>query len=121
MDVSEKTGDLATFMAKQLRVRGGDLADVASRAKRQLPRRLHRDIATLLDAETVAAHPKLAYRVDTRAVVKAERRLRAYLDTKDPAKERRAEFLDRLAMVVFILFAILLVVFFLLISQGYFD
>ena len=121
MDVSEKTDELATFMAKQLRVRGGRLEDVARRAKGRIPRHLQAEISALVEAETWGAHPKLTHRVDEKRVAKAERKLRAFLNKQNPAAERRAEFLDRLAAVVFILFAIVLAVFFLLISRGYFE
>lgn len=121
MDVSEITGDLAAFMAKQLRVRGGPLADVAHRAKGRLPRGLQAEIAILLDAEALASHPRLAHRVDARKVAKANRKIRAFLEKQDPKAERRAQFLDRLAAVVFILFALALAVFFFLISKGYFE
>ena len=121
MDVPEKTEELATLMAQQLRVRPGSLQEVAQRAKRRLPRHVQRDVDALIEAEAVAAHPKFAHRIDTKKVAKAEQKLRAFLSKQDPKAERRAEFLDRLAAIVFVLFAILVALFFLLIQRGYFD
>lgn len=121
MDVSEKAEELAAQMARQLRLRGGRLADVAGRAGRLLPRRLQSEVAYLVEAETLAQNPKLAYRVDPKRFARAERRLRRFLDAQDPAAARRGEILDRLAAVVFVLFVIVLGVFFLLLSRGYFD
>lgn len=121
MDVSEKAEELAAHMARQLRLRGGRLAEVATRADRLLPRRLHDDVAYLVEADEMARNPKLSYRVDARRFARAERRLRRFLDAQDPAAARRGEILDRLAAVVFVLFVIVLGLFFLLLSRGYFD
>ena len=121
MDVSEKAEELATLMAQQLRVRSGSLKDVAQRANRRLPRHLQREVDALLEAETIAAHPKFAHRVDAKRITKAERKLRDFLNKQNPKAERRAEFLDRLAAIVFVPFAILVALFFLLIQRGYFD
>ena len=50
MDVSELTDDLATTMARQLRLRGGSLADVTARAGRKLPRHLKAEADALIEA-----------------------------------------------------------------------
>lgn len=121
MDVSEKTEELAALMAKQLRVRGGALVDVAERAKTRLPRHLQAEVAFLVEAQELGAHPKLTLRVDEKRVKKADRKIRAFLEKQNPGAERRAEFLDRLAFVVFVLFSIIVAAFFVLISRGYFD
>ena len=118
MDVSEMADDLAALMAQQLRLRGGSLADVTARAGRKLPRHLKAEADIVIAAETIATHPKLAHRVDQKRLRKADRKLRAFLNTQDPKAERRAELLDRLAGIVFILFAVVLAVFFLALSQG---
>ena len=111
--------ELAEIMARQLRVRGGPLADVAARAGRKLPRHLHAEAGVIIEAERLASHPKLAHRVDAKQLKKAERKLRYFLDKQDPKAERRAELLDRLAAIVFILFVIVLGVFFLALWRGY--
>lgn len=111
--------ELAGVMSRQLRVRGGRLADVAARAGRKLPRHLHVEAQAIIEAETLSAHPKLSHRVDARRLKKAERKLRAFLDKQDPKAERRAEFLDRLAAIVFIVFVIVLGAFFFALWRGY--
>lgn len=113
--------ELAETMARQLRLRGGRLADVTSRAGRKLPRHLHEEARAIIEAEMLAEHPKLAHRVDPRRLRKAERKLRQFLDKQNPGAERRAEILDRLAAVVFIVFAIAVGAFFVALSQGAFD
>lgn len=121
MDVPEISRDLADYMARQLRLRGGRLVDVAGRAGRKLPRHVHEDVADLIEAEAMAENPKMARFVDTKRVRRAEKRVRKYLATQSPAAERNAAILDRLAAVAFVLFTVTLAVFFWLVSQGYFD
>lgn len=121
MDVNGIANDLAEVMARQLRLRSGTLAAVTARAGRRLPRRLRAEAQTIIEAEANAAHPKFAHRVDARAVKKAERALRDFLAKQDPNAERIAAVLDRLAVIVFIPFVIVLVAFLVALRQGYFD
>lgn len=118
MDVTEIANDLASTMARQLRLRSGSLADVTAQAGRKLPRHLKAEAEVLIEAETLAAHPKLAHRIDEKRLKKADRKLRAFLDKHDPKAERRAELLDRLAAIVFILFAVAVGLFFFALWQG---
>ena len=119
MDVSEMSEELAAVMARQLRVRGGALREVAARAGRKLPRHLQAETQLIVEAEALAAHPRFAHRVDAKRLKKAERKLRYFLDKQDPKAERRAEFLDRLAGIVFIVFVIILGAFFFALWRGY--
>lgn len=115
------SAELAETMARQLRLRGGNLGDVAARAGRKLPRHLQDEVRAIIQSETLAAHPKLAYRVDEKRLRKAERKLRAFLDKQDPRAERRAEILDRLAAIVFVIFVAVLGVFLVALWRGAFD
>lgn len=119
--MNERIAALAEKMATQLRVRGSGLAEVTEKAGRKLPRHLRADAATLVEAGTMAAHPKLARLVDSRKLAKAEKRLNRFLDKQDPAKERRGEFLDLIAKIAFVFVTVVLSVFFFLIWRGYFD
>ena len=121
MDISALSQDLAATMARQLRLRGGSLADVAARAGRSLPRHLKSEVDAIVEAEALAQNPKLTHRVDTKRLRRADKKLRAFLGQQNPGAERRAEFLDRLAAVVFVIFVAVLAVFFLALSRGYFD
>lgn len=121
MDVSGIAEDLAQTMARQLRLRGGSLGDVVARAGRKLPRHLQAEAQVIIDALALAENPKLSHRVDPKRLKRAERKLRAFLEKQDPRAERWAEFLDRLAGVVFILFVAVLGVFFFALWRGHFD
>lgn len=121
METSDRIDAMATKMAAQLRVRGDTLAEVASNAGRKLPRHLRREAETLIQAEAMAQHPKLARLVSDRQVRRAEKRLTRFLDKKNPRSERRGEILDRIAGIAFVLVVVVLGVFFYLISTGYFE
>ncbi|MCV6594911.1 MAG: hypothetical protein OIF48_18315 [Silicimonas sp.] len=106
-------------MAKQLRVRGaGDLSDVAARAGRRLPKRLHKDVALWVGAVEKLEHPKLALQVDDRALKRSEKRLRAYLDGQNPGAVRRGEILDLVAKVALVIWIVGLGLFFFLLWRG---
>ncbi|MEO0915736.1 MAG: hypothetical protein AAFY31_01960 [Pseudomonadota bacterium] len=95
------------------------MADVAERAGRKLPKHLHAEVQTILEAEALADHPKLSHQLNWKRIKTADRKIRQFLNKQDPKAERRAEVLDRLAGIVFILFTASLGVFFLALWQGY--
>lgn len=88
-------------MAERLGLRPGSPEQVARRAGRDLPRRLHREAATLSQADQMLDHPKLRAFVDQAGVRRAQGRLRRYLDRRDPARERTDRRLRWLAAAVF--------------------
>ena len=108
-------------MAQQLRLRSGDLKDVATRAGRKLPKHLHTEVEAVLEAEHMAEHPKLMHRVDVARIKKAEKRLNRFLDKQDPKAERRTEILDTVAKIAFVIFSVVLAVFLTLLWRGYFS
>ena len=98
---AERNAALARRMGERLGVAKGDLRQVKRRAGRWLPGWLRRDADYLIEAETLAAHPKLRHLVDPGRAAKAEKRLRAHLDTRNPKKERMDRFLGQLAGFAF--------------------
>ena len=106
-------------MATQLRVKGEGLAEVTSRAGRRLPKRLHREVETIVEAEELAGHPRLERLVSEKEIKKSERRLRRFLDRQNPRKVRRDEIMDGIAKIAFVIFAVALLVFYILIQRGY--
>ena len=121
MDVKACAEALAGKMSTQLRVKGDTLADVAANAGRRLPRHLQRAADVIIEADSMAAHPKLAKQVNERRVRKAERKLNRYLDRQDPRAERWGEIQDSVAKVAFVIFTIALVTFLILLYRGAFD
>lgn len=121
MNVKERADALAELMSVQLRVRGEGLRDVTARAGRRLPRHLRNEAEAVADAADKAENPRLQRLVDEKALVRAERKLRKYLEKQDPRAVRRGELLDLLAKIAFVVLTVVLAVFFLLLNQGYFE
>lgn len=121
MDVHERSDRLAEKMAKQLRLREGDLEDTAAQAGRKLPKHLRADLSTIINARRMADHPKLMRHIDATRLAKAEKKLNRFLDKQDPATERRTEILDLIAKIAFVLFSVVLAAFLTLLWRGYFN
>lgn len=119
MDAQDKTKTLADYMAAQLRVKGEGLAEVSARAGRRLPKRLQPAVDTLIAAAEMQQHPKLQRAIDERAVKRAEKKLRAFLDLQDPRAARRGEILDVVAKIAFVVLVVVLAVFFFLLWRGH--
>ena len=79
------------------------------------------EVAKIVEAAQMAENPKLVRLIDAKGVARADRKIRQFLDQQNPAAERRGEILDRIAAVSFVLVTVLIAVFFLLLSRGYFD
>jgi hypothetical protein len=121
MELDERTNALAERMAQQLRLRSGGLADVSARAGRKLPKHLRTEVEVILNAQRMSEHPKLMHHVDAIQIRKAEKKLNRFLDKQNPKAERRAEILDTIAKVAFVVFAVVLAVFLTLLWRGYFN
>lgn len=67
---------------------GQGLATALRRAGRRLPRRMRRAGQAVVQAETMARHPKLVSQIDRRRVAQEAARLRAYLEEVDPRARR---------------------------------
>ncbi len=107
-------------MATQLRVRSGSLDRVAKRAGRKVPSRVQKDVARLIEADHLANHAKLRKRLDAKTLKSSRKRVGAYLDTRNPALERRNAALDLIAKIAFVLVSVTLALFFYMLSQGAF-
>ena len=121
MNVKARAEALAELMSVQLRVRGDGLRDVTARAGRRLPKHLQAAAEVISDAAEKAENPRLQRLIDEKAVVRSERKLRKFLEKQDPRAVRRGELLDLLAKIAFVILTVVLAVFFLLASQGYFE
>ena len=121
MELKERADALAAHMSAQLRVRGDGLRDVTARAGRRLPKHLRAASLTIIEAVERAENPKLQRLVNDRDVLRAERKLRKFLDRQDPRTARRGEILDLLAKIAFVVLTVVLTVFFFLLYRGYFE
>jgi hypothetical protein len=86
--MSEIVGEMRTAFAERLGVHGHDLAAVVRRAGRMVPRRHRAAAGVLVEAERMAANPRLARLVDPAHVETAAAELRDWLATVD-SRDRR--------------------------------
>ena len=98
---AERNAALARRMGEKLCVGKGSLPKVKRRAGRWLPGWLRRDADYLIEAETLSGHPKLRHLVDPARTARAEKRLMAHLETRNPAKERTDRLLGQVAAFAF--------------------
>jgi len=105
--LQQMTAEIAELMRGRLGVRRGTgLEAKLRRAGRLLPRKVRRAAWALAEAERRAAHPKLMRQVDMAAMKAAHARVKAHLETIDPADRRWGTLLGILAPLAFNLLAI---------------
>lgn len=92
-DIAARNAALVKLLGEKHGIKARDLRQAGARAGRRLPKRLRAQIAVLVEAEQLAAAPKLAKRVDLRAVDAAEKALELHLKAIDPKERRRAKIL----------------------------
>lgn len=100
-DIAPHLQEVSTLLHERLGARGRDLGRQVRRAGRRLPRRLRAEAAVLVQAAEMAAHPRLARRVDGAAVARAARVLSDHLRQVNPAERRRTRIVGMAAVVAF--------------------
>lgn len=120
MPIESDNQDVARQMATQMRVRSGPLDRVVARAGRKLPRRVRDDVTRLIEADHLANHAKLRKRLDEKTLRTSRKRIGAFLETRDPKRERRDAALDLIAQVAFVVVTVALGLFFFLLWRGAF-
>jgi hypothetical protein len=98
-DMAACNAALVKLLAEKHDVKAHDLGKALRQTGRRLPKRLRAQAAVLVEAERMAWVPKLARRVDLRAVDGAEKALTAHLRAID-VKERRFGFVLGLAGII---------------------
>ena len=105
--------------AEKLGLRGRTLDRQIRKAGRLLPRTVRRDAVFLSQCLTVADNPKLAKMYDMNRATEAHANIMAYLDTIDPAAERRARAMSLFASIAFALLVTAGLVIFVLSRRGF--
>ncbi len=88
MDLDADLDRLAALMEERLGIRGDGFEAKFARAGRLLPRKLRREGTLLIEARTMAAHPKLGRRLDERRLRDAVRALERHLERIDGTQRR---------------------------------
>lgn len=100
-DIAGKAADLQQQLQEKLGIKGRSLEHALSRAGRRLPRRLRARGQEIVAAQKLAAHPKLAPRIDGAAVSAAYDGLSAHLRQIDVADRRKGKALSLAGSIAF--------------------
>jgi hypothetical protein len=119
MDVNALADEVAGLLKERLGARGATLADRVARARRRLPPDLRVAAADLIDAQHMAANPRLARRIDPARVLRAHAALVAHLTSIDRATARRAALLDMIATLGFQVLVVAALVLAVLVWRGF--
>lgn len=110
-DVDMLAQRIEALMAQKLRVGGKGLRGRLKRAGRRVPGWIRHDIQTLIDAQQIAAHPKLSRQLDIETVKAATSRVEDWLATVDRNKARvdmALSILGGVAISVVVVFTLLI-------------
>jgi hypothetical protein len=116
--MSEIVEELRTAFAARLGVHGHDLAAVVRRAGRMVPRRHRAAAGVLVEAERMAANPRLARLVEPARVEAAARELRDWLASVNPRDRRMARIVGVTAGIAFNLLVLAGVIVAVLVWRG---
>lgn len=108
MDLDARLEKISTLMEERLGLRGDGFEAKLARAGRLLPRKLRREGALLIEAQSLAEHPKLGRRIDERRLKKALRVFERYLKRVDAGQRRVNAWIYWLAGNAFSLFLIII-------------
>ena len=96
--IGARTDHIAELIEARLGVRGRGLEAKLRRAGRRLPRRVRRGAQSLIEAERLMAHPRLARQTDPATLDGAYRQVETWLMSVDPAEQRKTRILNFLAV-----------------------
>ncbi|MCH2163790.1 MAG: hypothetical protein MK098_03930 [Marinovum sp.] len=112
-DIETRAASLAELVREKVGSRGSDLAVLANKAGRRLPKRVRADMVRLAEALQMAHHPKLSRQLDWAELRRAFDRVTEHLETLDPADRRKGARLSWLGNNVFnliVVFVLLILV-----------
>ncbi|MBK0328521.1 hypothetical protein I5535_14625 [Rhodobacteraceae bacterium F11138] len=107
------------LLRDKLGIHATGLRAALPRARRQLPRRVGKDLKLLADAEPLLAHPKLRQTVDRASLSAAAGALTRHLEGIDKADRRKGWWLGMLGGLAFNLLAFSVLLIVVLIWRGY--
>jgi hypothetical protein len=100
-DIARKVEAVQELLTLKFGIKRQPLAKMLSRAERRLSKRMQGKIKTLIDAQQLAGHPKLARQLDSAAVSTAYADVTTHLKKIDVADRRRGKILGLAGVVVF--------------------
>jgi len=118
-DLDRMEAELTRLMHARLGLRGASLDVLTRRAGRSLPRAVRRDLASILRARALSAHPRLVPMVDGPALRAAAARVAGHLRGIDPKAQRFDRLLGLAGVLVFNLVVVALGVLAVLAWRGF--
>jgi len=100
-DIAAKIESVQDLLQAKFGVRKRALPKMLRRTGRRLPKRLHARAQVLVDAQALAAHPKMARRIDHAAVKRAYGDISTHLRAIDVADRRKGMILSVAGSVAF--------------------
>lgn len=98
-DLAQTTAAVRDLLKEKHGVRSRDLRGALQRTGRRLPRGLRRQGQVLLDAEKMAAVPKLSRQIDWAATRQAARDITRHLEQIDVSDRRKGRILGMMGLV----------------------
>ena len=95
--LATRADELAELIEQQLGVRGRGLEEKLRKAGRLLPRWVQDEAKRLVQAQALAAHPKLAMQTDIPNLERGLRRCEKWLKSLDPSRKRKDRILGLVA------------------------
>lgn len=105
-DIAEKVEAVQALLQTKFGLRKRALPKMLRKTGRRLPRRLQARAQVLVKAQELAAHPKLARRVDHAAVSRAFEDVQTHLQSIDVADRRKGAILELAGSVAFNVLAV---------------
>ncbi len=118
-ELTQNIAEIRELLEKQMRVKGRDLRQQMRRAGRRLPRRLRRDLAYLIETETIAQNPKLGRMVNDEKVANAHANLVRYLEGLNPREAMWNSILNITASIALALIVTFVIALYVLVQRGF--
>ncbi len=116
--LQKQADQISKLLDQKLRVRGRSLQIQLNKAGRRLPKRIRADVARIIEAQDIVAHPKFAHRVDFKAATLGGDRVIAHLDTINRWERFKDRWLGILGAISAALIVTFILVVYVLVQRG---
>lgn len=100
-DIARKVETVQELLTLKFGIKRQPLAKMLARAGRRLPKRMQGKVGTLINAEHLVGHPRLARQMDNAAVARAYEDVTTHLKKIDVADRRLGKMLGLAGVVAF--------------------
>ena len=100
-DIARKVDTVQELLSVKFGIKRAPLEKMLARAGRRIPKRMQARTRTLIKAQHLAGHPKLAHQIDGQQIAQAYADVTAHLKSIDVADRRKSRILGLAGVVVF--------------------